>query len=76
MTSLVDTLPIRRASTAISLQQLLPKNGVTIDNNDTSIVQLLFQHGQSRLIHGNGKRAVRIRMTLGKNNFYFSFCLF
>ncbi len=60
MTSLVDTLPIVQLSTSIPLRQLLPKNDVTIDDNDKSIDQLSDRYGQSQVIHGDGRRSVLV----------------
>ncbi len=61
MTSVVDTLPIVQLSTDVPLRPLLPKNDVTIDDNDKSIDQLSDRYEQSRLIHGNGRRAVLVQ---------------
>jgi hypothetical protein len=60
MISLVDTLPIVQLSTSIPLRQLLPKNDVTINDNDKSIDQLSDRYGQSQVIHGDGRRAVLV----------------
>ncbi|CAF1113103.1 unnamed protein product [Rotaria sordida] len=51
MTSCVDMLSIVQLSTDIELLQSLPKNNVTIDDNDKSIDQFSDRYKQSRLIH-------------------------
>ncbi len=60
MTTVVDTLPIVQLSTDIVLQPLLPKNDVTIDDNDKSIDQLSDRYRQSQVIRGDGRRSILV----------------